>query len=318
MGMRAFLWYFSCRTVTSYRLRYQATDLEVQVGEFVIGRSSSCNLALDDALVSRRHAVLHVTKDTAELEDLGSRNGVTVNGTRVEGRQVLRHLDRIMIGGHEIVLIALSERYSSNPPTGVMQLGCAACGASVQIDETFCRQCGVPLSNTSRTLAGATIELNRPTLLGKGGSDGEDDTRAANAFTLLAGIAHKALSLGRFDEAERLLSGHLDLLLKRTIEGDAVADDVVRDATRYALKLARGTGKGRWLDWVFRVHNARAVMLTPVIIDELHELVRQLKYGQPKYLREYLTTLRAQIADLSPTDRFLLKRLEGLDGVISA
>ena len=55
-----------------FRLRYGTTDLEVPLGDFVIGRSSSCNLALDDGLVSRRHARLRVTEGGATVEDTGT------------------------------------------------------------------------------------------------------------------------------------------------------------------------------------------------------------------------------------------------------
>jgi pSer/pThr/pTyr-binding forkhead associated (FHA) protein len=72
-----------------YRLRYQSTDLEMPLGDFVIGRSSDCSLAVDDPLVSRRHAVLHVSADAVVAEDLGSRNGITVNGERTVGTQLL-------------------------------------------------------------------------------------------------------------------------------------------------------------------------------------------------------------------------------------
>ena len=88
-----------------YRLRYQSTDLEMQVGDFVVGRSSSCHLALDDALVSRRHAVFHVGPERVEVEDLGSRNGVQVNGATIEGRTELKHLDRVVIGAQELLLV---------------------------------------------------------------------------------------------------------------------------------------------------------------------------------------------------------------------
>ena len=75
------------------------------LGEFAIGRSSSCNLALADGLVSRRHAVLHVGPETVVVEDLGSRNGVAVNGVRINGPRRLAHMDRVYIGSQELVLI---------------------------------------------------------------------------------------------------------------------------------------------------------------------------------------------------------------------
>ena len=49
----------------------------------VVGRSSDCALQLDQAGLSRQHARLIPTHDGLQIEDLGSTNGTTVNGTRV-------------------------------------------------------------------------------------------------------------------------------------------------------------------------------------------------------------------------------------------
>lgn len=87
-----------------FRLRYRAHDLELPLGEFVIGRSDECQLALDDPLVSRRHAALRVSSRSVSIADLGSRNGVSVNGEKVQGEKRLRHNDRVTIGGQEMVV----------------------------------------------------------------------------------------------------------------------------------------------------------------------------------------------------------------------
>src|SRR3954469_6657995 len=87
-----------------YRLRYLAHVLELPIGEFVVGRSTDCQLSLDDPLVSRRHAVLRVGRDVVTVQDLGSRNGVLVNGTKIEGERELAAGDRVGIGSQEMVL----------------------------------------------------------------------------------------------------------------------------------------------------------------------------------------------------------------------
>lgn len=89
-----------------HTLRYRHHDLELSEGEFIIGRASSCQLSLDDPLVSRHHARLQVTGDSVLIEDLGSRNGVRVNNERIQGRSVLSHGDQIVIGSQEMVLSA--------------------------------------------------------------------------------------------------------------------------------------------------------------------------------------------------------------------
>lgn len=50
----------------------------------VLGRNPDCELHLDDAGVSRRHARVRIDGDEVWLEDLGSSNGTKVSGQRVK------------------------------------------------------------------------------------------------------------------------------------------------------------------------------------------------------------------------------------------
>jgi len=86
-------------------LRIGASDRLV-----TIGRHEKNNLVLPDAGVSRFHATVKVQGSRVMIEDLGSANGISVNGTRVS-KKVLLSGDRIQIGPFE--LFARSTR-----PTG--------------------------------------------------------------------------------------------------------------------------------------------------------------------------------------------------------
>jgi FHA domain-containing protein len=63
----------------------------------LIGRSRDCELVLDDPNVSRRHAELRRQEGAWIVADLGSTNGVKVNGRRVE-HAVLKPGDEIALG----------------------------------------------------------------------------------------------------------------------------------------------------------------------------------------------------------------------------
>src|SRR5580692_7450640 len=88
-----------------FRLRYMQHDLELSEGQFAVGRNASCQLSLDDPLVSRRHALLNVSKEGVSVEDLKSRNGVLVNGRRIDDVYALRAGDKITIGSQEMILV---------------------------------------------------------------------------------------------------------------------------------------------------------------------------------------------------------------------
>ncbi|HLH14425.1 MAG TPA: DUF3662 and FHA domain-containing protein, partial [Solirubrobacteraceae bacterium] len=77
--------------------------LLVPPGGGTLGRSRECDVVLDDAGVSRRHAQLHPGADGWTVEDLGSTNGVRVNGQRVRGSRLLRAGDRLELGNTELV-----------------------------------------------------------------------------------------------------------------------------------------------------------------------------------------------------------------------
>lgn len=64
---------------------------------FVIGRSRDCDLVLDDPNVSRRHAELRRANGGWEVRDLGSTNGIKLNGRRSEGGR-LKPGDEITLG----------------------------------------------------------------------------------------------------------------------------------------------------------------------------------------------------------------------------
>jgi ABC-type multidrug transport system fused ATPase/permease subunit len=77
-------------------------------GRLVVGRDPSLDLVLDDAKVSRRHAVITCEGDTVEVRDTGSRNGTKVNGEAVRTAQVGEG-DRIGIGRWEIVVLRVDD-----------------------------------------------------------------------------------------------------------------------------------------------------------------------------------------------------------------
>lgn len=90
----------------NYLLRYQDRELDLTEGEFLIGRSSNCQFSLDDPLVSRSHATLLVRSNGVSIRDLGSRNGVRINGERIEGTRELADGDAIAIGSQQLTLVS--------------------------------------------------------------------------------------------------------------------------------------------------------------------------------------------------------------------
>lgn len=85
--------------------------------DVVLGRGRGATLRLDDPAASRRHARVRLDPQGATVEDLGSKNGLRVNGVRVERRVwPLRAGDTLTVGETELALEAGAGEQAPHPP----------------------------------------------------------------------------------------------------------------------------------------------------------------------------------------------------------
>jgi DNA-binding NtrC family response regulator len=76
-------------------------------GEVVVGRAEDAAIAVPETTVSRRHAVFRRAGAVLTLEDLGSRNGVILNGAVLRAAtRALASGDVVRVGSAEIVVAA--------------------------------------------------------------------------------------------------------------------------------------------------------------------------------------------------------------------
>jgi FHA domain len=79
-------------------LNGQQGNIAVPAGSNILGRGQDCGLRIDDPRLSRHHARLLHDGTTLIIEDLGSTNGVLVNGERIHGKKNLLSGDTVICG----------------------------------------------------------------------------------------------------------------------------------------------------------------------------------------------------------------------------
>ncbi len=74
-------------------------DWTLPEGKYTLGRSSQCELVVDDSTVSRQHARIEIVDEhMVKLTDLGSHNGTTVNGYAISDSTEVKVNDIISFG----------------------------------------------------------------------------------------------------------------------------------------------------------------------------------------------------------------------------
>ena len=74
-----------------------APTIAVQRPVVLVGRHPECDVRIDLPKISRRHCCVALAYDRVMIRDLGSRNGLWVNGLAVEESR-LEHGDEVAIG----------------------------------------------------------------------------------------------------------------------------------------------------------------------------------------------------------------------------
>lgn len=83
----------------------QKLSLTGTATEWSMGRSKDCEFVLNDANVSRRHAVVKKDWNGFTIQDLGSKNGVIVNDRKIARPRRLKDQDEIVVGPIKLVFI---------------------------------------------------------------------------------------------------------------------------------------------------------------------------------------------------------------------
>ena len=125
-------------------------------------------------------------------------NGVAVNGVRINSPRRLAHMDRVYIGSQELVLIDAAKLRDGTKDTAdyIVCESCGAINASCEAALRRMRQADYPRR------PGETIASTNGRVDSSSHAWGAEDTRTARALDVIAGIASKAIAMGRFEEAE--------------------------------------------------------------------------------------------------------------------
>ena len=89
-----------------------APVIPIQRPVLLLGRHPECDVRIDLPKISRRHCCVALAYDRVVIRDLGSRNGLRVNG-RVTEETRLRHGDEVAIGP---LLYRLDDPDAANAP----------------------------------------------------------------------------------------------------------------------------------------------------------------------------------------------------------
>jgi len=220
-------------SLARFRLRFLLQEIDLPQGDTVIGRSMTCQVTIEDPLVSREHARIRIAGERATIEDLGSRNGVQIDGTLLKRVHLLRDGERVRIGTQEMVFCAGAPASTSQGTriTGCI-CHCSECGQPYPLELAECPACGSSDRNEEDTLAGA------PSSSRDWGLD------------LVVDALRRAETIGRSDDIERILL-HARLGIEQRIANGMSVErpmlDAVADAAASFAATRRDATWGKWL-----------------------------------------------------------------------
>ncbi len=93
------------KAVWGYLQMMDGTRIPLNHWENSIGRSKLSDVMINLPFVSRNHAVLTFRQRNWSIADLKSKNGVAVNGVKIEKSQIVKHGDIISLAGVKLELV---------------------------------------------------------------------------------------------------------------------------------------------------------------------------------------------------------------------
>lgn len=279
------------------KLRYRQCLIALRAGKLYLGRSPECELSISDPAVSRRHARLWVNPAQIVIEDLGSQNGVYVNGTRIQGPCELKAGDRLRICTHELELVDVVQE----PEPEVNRYRITADTFSGADKATLVEELSTSRPPPPAQRLNMRIEAPIPRLsTTPPGSDS-----LAKAVVML----DEALNAGDLVEADRRLGPILmrvhELLLEEHPSGLELAEHVVVSGAR----LASETRSAAFMNYAVTLYQLLGRPLPEPAVNVIHVLVQAGLYPNMAALESYVDKISGYAARFDETEQFLLDSL---------
>jgi hypothetical protein len=287
------------------KLRYRQCLITLRAGKLYLGRSPECELAISDPAVSRRHARLWVSPTQIVIEDLGSQNGVYVNGARIQGPSELRAGDVLRICTHELELVDMQVE----PPTEANRYRITADTFSGSDRTTLVEELHTstsrPPPGTSRPPAAQRLNMRveQPTPRPSTNPPGSDSL--AKAVVAL----DDALNAGDLEEAERRLGPILMRVHELLIEEHPSAIELAEHVVESAARLASETRNAAFMNYAVTLYQLLNRPLPEPAVNVIHVLVQAGLYPNIVALESYVAKITAHTARFDETELFLLDSL---------
>lgn len=107
-----------------------AAEISFDQGSYTIGRVDGNDVVLPSNSVSRTHARIFVSNNKCYVDDLGSANGVHVNGTKIQARTEIKNGYKIRIGEYTLYLEYKDQNDMSNAGQDVLKTQIVSGGQS--------------------------------------------------------------------------------------------------------------------------------------------------------------------------------------------
>lgn len=244
---------------TSVRLLHAGQAIVLVPGGYLIGRGAECHVMLEGARVSRVHARIVVDSRSATVEDMGSANGVFVNGRRIDRAERLQDGDVLIVGGEELV-VEISALSTVRVPR-----------------ETLTELTLTPVPPQRGPVQPAATA----------------PTTKVNALALLAEVAERALAAGQPQQAETAVHARLLQVLDAAAQGTEPRDDVAERALSLSLSLARALRARRWLDYAIDLLTALRRPCSESLALSLRGTLGVVGAVDARRLAQYAGTVRA-------------------------
>lgn len=254
-----------------------SVQCELRRGSLLIGRGTECELSLEDPLVSRLHARIHVDAEGVKVEDLYSTNGVYLNGERIMHARLMHAGDRLFVGNHEVTFQEIRTDPAPAP--------------------------SVPPSSAPYNREPAT----RPNI-----TPGATDipiTARADALDLLGNLARRLANDVKAEQAPRMLGPHLQGILRGASAGLVVPPALCEIASEYAVDLAHWTSDPSWLDYVVELHLVTKRLMSAATVSALQRSERWVGAINRRQLEYYVGSFAQAQASFDKDERARLATL---------